>query len=164
MQAQVVFACKFGQVPADVGLGSSLRGIDRSLGGFCTLCGPAETSEPARGTERGGSFGAFGRLRGAMTALKALPSRRRARTHDLLGIVAGHRHDQTLLTPLAVNDPKALVLPEISEAYRRNSFVWASRVRARNLREYLVVQTKHYLRIWLGDELFEALTHNWIKK
>lgn len=73
---------------------------------------------------------------------------------------AGHRHDQTLLTPLAVNDPKALVLPEISEAYRRNSFVWASRVRARNLREYLVVQTKHYLRIWLGDELFEALKMN----
>ena len=70
---------------------------------------------------------------------------------------AGHRHDQALLTPLAERDPKALVLPEISEAYRRDAFVWASRIRARDLREYLTVQTKHYLRIWLGDKLFERL-------
>ena len=70
---------------------------------------------------------------------------------------AGHRHDQTLLTPLAMKDPSALVLPEISEAYRPDSFVWASRVRARNFREYLTIQIKHYLRIWLGDERFERL-------
>lgn len=68
---------------------------------------------------------------------------------------AGHRHDQAILTPLAASDPRTLVLPEVSEAYRPDSFVWASRVRARNVREYLVVQTKHYLRIWLGDGLFE---------
>ena len=70
---------------------------------------------------------------------------------------AGHRHDQAILTPLAVSDPTALVLPEVSEAYRPDSFVWASRVRARNWREYLVIQAKHYLRIWLGDERFERL-------
>ena len=70
---------------------------------------------------------------------------------------AGHRHDQSILTPLAVSDPHTLVLPEVSEAYRPDSFVWASRIRARNLREYLVVQVKHYLRIWLGDERFEKL-------
>lgn len=70
---------------------------------------------------------------------------------------AGHRHDQALLTPLATFDSRTLVLPEISEAYRKDSFVWASRVRARNLREYLTIQTKHYLRIWLGDERFEKL-------
>ena len=70
---------------------------------------------------------------------------------------AGHRHDQSILTPLAASDPHTLVLPEVSEAYRPDSFVWASRVRARNLREYLVIQAKHYLRIWLGDERFERL-------
>lgn len=70
---------------------------------------------------------------------------------------AGHRHDQSILTPLAASDPHTLVLPEVSEAYRPDSFVWASRIRARNLREYLVIQAKHYLRIWLGDERFEKL-------
>ena len=70
---------------------------------------------------------------------------------------AGHRHDQSILTPLAVSDPHTLVLPEVSEAYRPDSFVWASRIRARNLREYLVIQVKHYLRIWLGDERFERM-------
>ena len=70
---------------------------------------------------------------------------------------AGHRHDQAILTPLAMKDPAALVLPEISEAYRPDSFAWASRVRARNLGEYLIIQAKHYLRIWLGDGLFERI-------
>lgn len=70
---------------------------------------------------------------------------------------AGHRHDQSILTPLAASDPHTLVLPEVSEAYRPDSFVWASRIRARNVREYLVIQAKHYLRIWLGDERFEKL-------
>ena len=46
---------------------------------------------------------------------------------------------------------------DLSEAYRRDAFVWASRIRARDLREYLTVQTKHYLRIWLGDKLFEKI-------
>ncbi len=70
---------------------------------------------------------------------------------------AGHRHDQSILTPLCLSDEKVVVLPEVSEQYDRHSFVWASRVRARNLREYLIIQTKHYLRIWLGDEMFEKL-------
>ena len=70
---------------------------------------------------------------------------------------AGHRHDQAILTPLACKDPHTLVLPEISEAYRPDSFVWASRIRARNVREYAAIQVKHYLRIWLGDKLFEKI-------
>ncbi len=70
---------------------------------------------------------------------------------------AGHRHDQSILTPLAASDPHTLVLPEVSEAYRPDSFVWASRIRARDVHEYLVIQAKHYLRIWLGDERFEKL-------
>lgn len=68
---------------------------------------------------------------------------------------AGHRHDQSILTPLAAADPHTLVLPEVSEAYRPDSFVWASRVRARKVREFIPIQIKHYLRIWLGDGLFE---------
>lgn len=70
---------------------------------------------------------------------------------------AGHRHDQAILTPLAASDPHTLVLPEVSEAYRPDSFVWASRIRARNVREYIPIQVKHYLRIWLGDGLFERI-------
>lgn len=70
---------------------------------------------------------------------------------------AGHRHDQAILTPLAASDPQTLVLPEVSEAYRPDSFVWASRIRARNVREYIPIQVKHYLRIWLGDGLFERI-------
>ena len=70
---------------------------------------------------------------------------------------AGHRHDQAILTPLAASDPHTLVLPEVSEAYRPDSFVWASRIRARNVREYIPIQVKHHLRIWLGDGLFERI-------
>ena len=70
---------------------------------------------------------------------------------------AGHRHDQSLLTPLAVDDPRTLVLPEVSEQYSPDSFVWASRIRAKNYREYLGIQARHYLRIALGDERFEKL-------
>ena len=70
---------------------------------------------------------------------------------------AGHRHDQSILTPLAASDSQTLVLPEVSEAYRPDSFVWASRVRARNVREYIPIQVKHYLRVWLGDGLFERI-------
>ena len=70
---------------------------------------------------------------------------------------AGHRHDQSILTPLASSDPHTLILPEVSEAYRPDSFVWASRIRAKNWKEYIVIQAKHYLRIWLGDERFEKL-------
>ena len=68
-----------------------------------------------------------------------------------------HRHDQAILTPLAFTNANTLVLPEISEAYRRDSFVWASRVRARDMREYISIQIKHYLRILLGDGLFERI-------
>lgn len=70
---------------------------------------------------------------------------------------SGHRHDQSLLTPLAASDSRTLVLPEVSEHYSPDSFVWASRIRAKNYREYLGIQAKHYLRIALGDERFEKL-------
>jgi len=72
------------------------------------------------------------------------------------GFVA-HRHDQTILTPLAMQDPDTLVLPEHIEKYSKDSFVWASRIRAKNFSQYIGIQFKHYMRIWLGDERFEAI-------
>ena len=70
---------------------------------------------------------------------------------------AGHRHDQCIITPLAISDPTVKVLPEVSERYSRNSFCWASRVRAKDWKEYISVQIKHYSRIWLGDNAFEKV-------
>lgn len=76
---------------------------------------------------------------------------------------AGHRHDQDLLTALALNDPRTLILPEVSEHYSRKSFVWASRIRAKNWPEFVFIQCKHYLRIYLGNNLFERLKSVFVK-
>ena len=70
---------------------------------------------------------------------------------------AGHRHDQALLTPLAEIDPNTLILDEKFERYSPDSFVWASRIRAASFTEYIVIQIRHYLRIWLGDARFERI-------
>lgn len=70
-----------------------------------------------------------------------------------------HRHDQSILTPLAEADEKTLILPEIVEKYRKDSFVWASRIRAASFRDYLPIQIKHYLRILLGNHLFDNIRH-----
>ncbi|MBR6053780.1 MAG: hypothetical protein IKP46_00405 [Bacteroidales bacterium] len=70
---------------------------------------------------------------------------------------ASHRHDQAFITPLALNDTSVKVLPEKSERYSPDSFVWASRIRAASFREYIGIQTRHYMRIWLGDKHFEKI-------
>ena len=72
---------------------------------------------------------------------------------------AGHRHDQSLLTSLAVCDSRTLVLPEASEHYNPESIVWASRIRARSFCQYLEIQFKHSLRRIIGDKLYEELKH-----
>ena len=72
---------------------------------------------------------------------------------------AGHRHDQSILTPLCLNRDGIAILQETSEQYTKTSFVWASRIRACNLKEYIAIQTKHYLRLWLGDNLFDRMKH-----
>ena len=76
---------------------------------------------------------------------------------DQYSFFSGHRHDQAILTALATLDEKSLLLPETAEQYSRDAFIWASRIRARNFREFVVIQIKHYFRIWLGDERFERL-------
>ena len=76
---------------------------------------------------------------------------------------AGHRHDQALLTPLAILDSKTLVLPEESEKYSPKTYVWASRIRARNWREYVLIQIKHYSRLLFGDAVFEKAKNLFFK-
>ena len=68
-----------------------------------------------------------------------------------------HRHDQTLLTPLAVFDPDTLVLPETVEQYSKDSFVWASRIRAGSLRQGISTLAKLYLRVWMGNDRIDRL-------
>ena len=70
---------------------------------------------------------------------------------------AGHRHDQAVLTAFSLQDPGTIILPEISEQYRKDSFVWFSRIRAKTWRDYIVIQAKHYLRLALGDVSFERM-------
>lgn len=69
---------------------------------------------------------------------------------------AFHKHDQSVITALANNDNNTLVLPEVSETKGEKAFVWGSRVRARNFKEFLFHQSKYYLRKVLGDNLFDA--------
>lgn len=68
-----------------------------------------------------------------------------------------HRHDQTLLTPLAVFDPDTLVLPETVEQYTKDSFVWASRLRAGSLRQAIPMLVMLYLRAWIGNDRIDRL-------
>ena len=67
-----------------------------------------------------------------------------------------HRHDQSVLTPLAETDDKTLILPEIVEEYRKDSFVWASRIRAASFREYLPIVIKLYLRVLMGNRVIDG--------
>ena len=70
---------------------------------------------------------------------------------------AKHKHDQSILTALSYYDNNALVLPEISETNAETSFVWASRIRAKNYTQYVWLMLKSHLRKLLGDELFEKI-------
>lgn len=72
---------------------------------------------------------------------------------------AFHKHDQSVITALAYYDKTVLVLPEVSETNGSTSFVYAERLRARNIRQYLAESAKHYLRKRLGDEWFERCKH-----
>ena len=76
---------------------------------------------------------------------------------------AGHRHDQSILTPLCMNQADILISPETSEQYSRTSFVWASRIRAKDFKQYVSIQAKHYLRLWLGDSFIDRIKHPFCK-
>jgi len=70
---------------------------------------------------------------------------------------AFHKHDQSVITALAYHDKRTLVLPEISETDGETSFVYAERLRARNLRQFMAEKSKHLLRHYAGDGFVEKL-------
>ena len=70
---------------------------------------------------------------------------------------AKHKHDQSILTALAYYDKSTLVLPEISETNAESSFVWASRIRAKNYEQYVWLMIKRHMRILLGDRMFDSI-------
>lgn len=73
---------------------------------------------------------------------------------------AFHKHDQSIITPLAYYNERVLVLPETSETCGEDVFVFASRIRARNFRAYVVLRIKYRLRRILGNRLFECCKKN----
>ena len=64
---------------------------------------------------------------------------------------AGHRHDQSVITPLALHDPSVLIMPEIMEKEEYHSFIWASRIRAKSRKDVILFQAKHIARKLLGN-------------
>ncbi len=76
-----------------------------------------------------------------------------------------HKHDQVLLVALAYKYKQiCLVLPELCETCGENVAVFASRIRTRNLKEYIVLRIKYWGRKILGDNLFESIKRLFIKK
>lgn len=77
--------------------------------------------------------------------------------NDQYSYFALHKHDQVLLVALAFKYSNlCLVLPELSETCGKNVAVFASRIRARNIKEFLVLKIKYWGRKVLGDTLFES--------
>lgn len=76
---------------------------------------------------------------------------------------AFHKHDQSIITALAFYDEKTLVLPEISETNGETSFVWAERLRARNLNQFIIEKSKHLFRHFLGDAFVDGFKRPFIK-
>lgn len=72
---------------------------------------------------------------------------------------AFHKHEQSVITALANNDPDTLVLPEISDTNGYHSFVYAERLRASSFKQYLIEKSKHLLRHYLGDDFIDGLKH-----
>ena len=68
---------------------------------------------------------------------------------------AYHKHEQSVITALAYYDKTVCMIPETYEKYSPNTFAWASRCRAANLRDYLSWSVKMRMRRLLGDDAFE---------
>lgn len=83
------------------------------------------------------------------------PTDEESRQHQL-GF-AKHKHDQSILTALAYYDKSTLVLPEISETNAEKSFVWASRIRAKNYEQYVWLMIKRRMRSLLGDGIIDCI-------
>ena len=78
---------------------------------------------------------------------------------------AFHKHDQSIITPLAhLYAPEVLILPESAETDPKNAVVIASRIRAKTQSDYMKLRLKFYARKFLGDKLFDSIKHKLIKK
>lgn len=67
---------------------------------------------------------------------------------------AGHRHDQSVITPLALHDPTVIILPEIMEKEEYHSIIWASRIRAKKCSQVVAFMLKFWARKYLGSTIY----------
>lgn len=68
-----------------------------------------------------------------------------------------HKHEQPVITALSVkHKDKTMVLPELFE-FKGGKSIYASRIRARNYREYVVIMMRKYARILLGNRIVDFL-------
>lgn len=68
-----------------------------------------------------------------------------------------HRHDQSIFTSIVLDEVSVLVLPEISEKFSSDAFVYASRIRARSAAEYYSRKTKEWFRRILGQSRYDRM-------
>ena len=67
-----------------------------------------------------------------------------------------HKHDQVLLVALTFKyKQNCLILPETCETCGRRVAIYASRIRAKNKEQYLILRLKYWGRYILGDKLFD---------
>lgn len=68
-----------------------------------------------------------------------------------------HKHEQPVITALSVKyKEKCLALPELFE-FKRGEAIQASRIRAKDVKEYSVIMLKKYARMFLGNRLADVL-------
>lgn len=81
-------------------------------------------------------------------------------TDEQYSFFAQHKHDQSLLTVLAsMHTDSCLVLPEISETCGEDVAIFASRVRAKSVKDYYILKTKHIIRKLFGDNFVDRIMH-----
>ena len=79
-------------------------------------------------------------------------------TDDQYPFFAQHKHDQPLLVALTHKYRQdAIVLPELCETCGDDVAIFASRVRAKTLTDYILLKMKLWGRELIGDNLFDTL-------
>lgn len=69
-----------------------------------------------------------------------------------------HKHDQSLLTALSfLFSNECIVLPELSETIDSRVAVFASRIRAKNYKEYYLLKIKLAIRYVFGNKLYNRI-------
>lgn len=74
---------------------------------------------------------------------------------------AQHKHDQPLLVALTHKyHQDAIVLPELSETCGKDVAIYASRIRAKNLADFIILRVKYLIRRYLGNHIVEFIKKN----